>query len=189
MVAGFLSALDAAVREVAPGSVLDVGCGEGVVTERMAGLLPAATVAGLDVADPALEAEWRRRVGARLSFRAGSAYALPYPDGAVDLVCALEVLEHLERPAAGLAELARVARRAVIVSTPREPVWRVANVLSGRHLRTLGDTPGHVNHFSRRDLVRLAATAGGVTAVRSPFPWTIVTVAVAARAAAPGAER
>jgi ubiquinone/menaquinone biosynthesis C-methylase UbiE len=178
VVGRFLSVVDRAVAGTAPASVLDVGCGEGVVTARLAALLPQAAVEGLDVGDPALAEEWARRAGGNLSFRAGSAYALPHADRSVDTVCAHEVLEHLERPEAALAELVRVARRAVVVSTPREPLWRAANMLSGRYLRDLGNTPGHVNHFSRRGLTALAGRAGPVRGVWSPLPWTIVRLDV-----------
>lgn len=179
LVARFLAAVDDAVRDVAPRSVLDVGCGEGVVTKRVAQAVPAAAVVGLDVGDPTLAAEWERRRGGNVDFRAGSAYALPYDDGAFDLVCALEVLEHLERPADALAELGRVAARAIVASVPREPVWRVANVLSGRYVCELGNTPGHVNHWSAAAFRRFVEQAGDVTAARTPFPWTVVTVSVA----------
>jgi ubiquinone/menaquinone biosynthesis C-methylase UbiE len=176
LVERFLRAVDEAVTEVGPASVLDVGCGEGAVTERIARLLPAAVV-GLDVGDPRLVAEWDGRAGENLVFHSGSAYALPYPDRAFELVCAFEVLEHLERPAAGLEELARVSSRALVLSVPREPLWRALNVASGRYVRSLGNTPGHVNHWSRREFVRFATRAGRVSRVRTPLPWTVVTVA------------
>ncbi len=146
------------------------------MTERIARLVPDAAVVGLDVGDPRLVAEWDERAGENLVFHAGSAYSLPYPDGAFELVCALEVLEHLERPAAGLEELARVSSRALVLSVPREPLWRALNVASGRYVRALGNTPGHVNHWSRRDFVRFAGRAGKIRRVRTPLPWTVVTV-------------
>ena len=177
LVARFLRAVDEAVAEVAPSSVLDAGCGEGTVTARVARLLPRATVVGLDVGDPRLVAEWDERAGENLVFHSGSAYSLPYPDGAFELVCALEVLEHLDRPADGLDELARVSSRALVLSVPREPLWRALNVASGRYVRALGNTPGHVNHWSRRDFIRFASRAGNVRRVRTPLPWTVVTVA------------
>ena len=176
LVERFLRAVDEAVIDVRPASVLDAGCGEGVVTDRIARLVPDAAVVGLDVGDPRLVAEWDERAGENLVFHAGSAYSLPYPDGAFELVCALEVLEHLERPAAGLEELARVSSRALVLSVPREPLWRALNFASGRYLRALGNTPGHVNHWSRRDFVRFAARAGKIRRVRTPLPWTVVTV-------------
>lgn len=177
----FLAAVEDAVREASPASLLDVGCGEGVVTERIARAVPDARVVGLDVADPELVAEWEGRRSGNVDFRPGSAYALPYGDDEFDVVCALEVLEHLERPADALAELARVAARRVVASVPREPIWRVANVASGRYVRDLGNTPGHVNHWSMAAFRRFVGRAGKVVAVRTPFPWTVVTVAVPKR--------
>jgi 2-polyprenyl-3-methyl-5-hydroxy-6-metoxy-1,4-benzoquinol methylase len=176
LVARFLASVDDALDEIRPASVLDGGCGEGVVTERIARRLAGAEVVGLDVEDEDLAAEWLRRTADNLLFRPGSVYELPFADRSFDLVCALEVLEHLERPDDGLAELARVASRALLLSVPREPLWRMLNVLSLRYVRELGNTPGHVNHWSRGDFVHFASSAGEVAAVRTPLPWTIVTV-------------
>jgi ubiquinone/menaquinone biosynthesis C-methylase UbiE len=165
------------VRSAAPESVLDVGCGEGVVTERIAASTGARTV-GVDLGTDDLQDEWRRREGDRLSFRPASAYDLPFDDGSFDLVCALEVLEHLERPRDALAELARVSRRALLVSVPREPLWRISHLLALQDVRSLGNTPGHVNHWSKQSFVRLLARHGEVIERRSPFPWTMLLVRV-----------
>lgn len=171
LVQRFRARIDSLIVSTSPGSLLDVGCGEGVVTDELAELLPGARVAGIDVPDPALAAEWAHR---EAEYVAGSAYELPFEDGEFDLVSAIEVFEHLERPAAALSELARVARRHVLVSVPREPLWRVANVSSGRYLRQLGNTPGHIQHFSRREIAALVGTTADVAEVSGPLPWTVV---------------
>jgi hypothetical protein len=75
-----------------------------------------------------------------------------------------------------LAELVRVARSAVVVSVPREPVWRILNCLRGAYLPWLGNPPGHVNHFSTGAFVKLCARVAPVTQVRTPFPWTVVAL-------------
>ncbi len=178
LVTGFLKELDAQVRWSSATSVLDVGCGEGIGTVRMAGVLPAARVVGLDVADPGLLVEWEKRAHQNVEFVAGSAYDLPFEDDSFDLVSAIEVFEHLERPERALAEMARVSRRGILLSVPWEPVWRGMNMAAGRYLRERGNTPGHINHWSRRGFVALAGTAGEVVAVRRPFPWTMVAVHV-----------
>jgi ubiquinone/menaquinone biosynthesis C-methylase UbiE len=176
LVSRFLTAVEESVRELRPGSLLDVGCGEGVVTERLARAFPATRAVGVDVADPALLEEWEGRRAPNLGFAPGSAYSLPYGDGAFEVVSAFEVLEHLERPDEALAELARVASRALVLSVPREPWWRATNVLSGRYVRALGNTPGHVNHWTREAFRRFAGGAGDVSRIRSPYPWTVVSV-------------
>ena len=178
LVRGFLTTVDEVMDALSPTSVLDVGCGEGVVTERIAARLPHANVVGLDVGDPALLSEWERRSSNGLRFQPGSAYALPFADDSFDVACAFEVLEHLERPADALAELRRVASQALVLSVPREPIWRIGNVLTGRHLRAWGNTPGHVNHWSARQFAAFVGDGGTVIDVRKPLPWTVTTVAV-----------
>ena len=66
---------------------------------------------------------------------------------------AIEVLEHVPDPAHTVAEMARCAARHVLVSVPREPLWRAVNMARGAYWRELGNTPGHVNHFSKSAIV------------------------------------
>ena len=63
------------------------------------------------------------------------------------------------------------ATRFAFVSVPREPLWRLLNLARGRYLARLGDTPGHVQHWSRGALLALLATRLEVCAVRTPLPW------------------
>jgi SAM-dependent methyltransferase len=118
------------------------------------------------------------RVGSDLddgiTVREASIYALPYEDDEFDLVVCCEVLEHLDDPAMGLGEVARVAFDRVLVSTPWEPVWRALNMARGKYLRDLGNTPGHLQHFSRRGLMRLAERRLRILECRTPLPWTIL---------------
>ncbi|HMB52222.1 MAG TPA: class I SAM-dependent methyltransferase, partial [Thermoanaerobaculia bacterium] len=107
-------------------------------------------------------------------FLPASAYELPFPDAAADLVVACEVLEHLDDPETALVEAARVTRRHVLVSVPWEPVWRLLNMARGSYWSALGNTPGHLQHFSRRAIRRLVGRHLDVVAVRRPFPWTVL---------------
>jgi len=178
LMAGFERTLDELFTFASPGSVLDVGCGEGVLSERWARRLGTGRVVGIDLADPKLEAEWGRRRQPNLEFRAMSGERIDYADGTFDLVAATEVLEHVEDPALVLAEMARVAASHLLVSVPHEPLWRGLNMVRGAYLKDLGNTPGHLNHWTRRGFVRLLSRHGQVTEVRSPFPWTMLLIAV-----------
>ena len=113
-----------------------------------------------------------------LEFRAMAADELPFPDRSFDLAAAIEVLEHVPDPGRTLADMARVAARHLLISVPREPLWRMLNVTRGAYVRDLGNTPGHVNHWSKQSFVRLAARHGEVLEARSPFPWTMLLVRV-----------
>jgi SAM-dependent methyltransferase len=154
----------------APERALEVGCGEGVIADRMQRRW--GEVVALDLPDAGLRAEWRRYPAPR--FLHADAHALPFPDGRFDVVVAAEVLEHLPDPVLGLREMARVGRRHLVLSVPQEPVFRSCNLLAGRYLRDLGNTPGHLNHWSRRGFVRFVAGVAEVRGVTSPFPWTTV---------------
>ena len=179
LMAGFEGTLAELFERAAPESLLDVGCGEGVLTYAWARRLGERRVVGLDLPDPKLDAHWRTRERPNLRFVAGRGEELPFADGEFDLVAAIETLEHVPDPERTLAEMARVARRHLLVSVPREPLWRTLNLLRGAYVRDLGNTPGHLNHWSRRAFVELLARRGEVIEARSPFPWTMVLVRVA----------
>lgn len=177
---GFEAELDRLFALAAPDSVLDVGCGEGVLTARWAERLGAGRkVVGIDLPDPKLQADWAERRRENLEFLLMRADELQFADDDFDLAAAIEVLEHVPDPDRTLAEMARVARRHLLVSVPREPLWRALNVARGAYLRDLGNTPGHVNHFSKRKFVELLERHGEVLEVCSPAPWTMALVAVA----------
>jgi 2-polyprenyl-3-methyl-5-hydroxy-6-metoxy-1,4-benzoquinol methylase len=180
LMAGFERALDELFGGAAPASVLDVGCGEGVLTEKWAMRLGDRRVVGIDLDDPKLAAEWAIRERANLEFLTMPASEdLPFADNEFDLAAAIEVLEHVPDPECTLSEMARVSSGHLLVSVPREPLWRALNVARGAYVRDLGNTPGHLNHWSKRAFVGLLERHGVVTAVRSPFPWTMLLVQVA----------
>jgi 2-polyprenyl-3-methyl-5-hydroxy-6-metoxy-1,4-benzoquinol methylase len=176
---GFDGSLDELWARAAPESVLDVGCGEGLLTQRFAERLSDGRVVGVDLDDPNLHAEWEARARPNLEFRTLDGPELPFEKDEFDVACALEVLEHVPDPARTLSEMVRVARRHVIVSVPREPLWRALNMLRGAYVRDLGNTPGHVNHWSRGAFLDFVNEHGRIEAVRSPFPWTMLLVRTA----------
>ena len=160
------------LAEAAPESVLDVGCGEGELTAEWAAGRPRTEVLGVDLADVT-----RVSPPPNLAFRViAPAPPLPFGDDAFDLVAAVESLEHMEDPEGALDEMARCARRHLLVSVPREPLWRALNLARGAYVRRLGDTPGHVRHFSAGALRGLLRRHGALVAERSPLPWTVALV-------------
>lgn len=173
LVAGFRAALLELMDRAEPTSLIDVGCGEGVLTGVIADRLGDGRVLGVDRGGPGLRAEWASRRRPNVEYLAGDATSLAIADDEFDMGCAIELLEHVGDPETALSELRRVARRGLIVSVPREPLWRMANVARGAYLHSLGDSPGHVHHWSRRAFIAMVSRYGQIEAVRSPFPWTM----------------
>jgi ubiquinone/menaquinone biosynthesis C-methylase UbiE len=178
LMAGFERTLDELFAQAAPASVLDVGCGEGVLTEQWADRIAPGRIVGIDLEDPKLAAEWVGRQRPNLTFAPMEVERLEFADGEFELVAATEVLEHVTEPERALAEMARVAGRHLLVSVPHEPLWRALNMARGAYLRQLGNTPGHLNHWTRRSFVSLLGRYGEVAEVRAPFPWTMLLVRV-----------
>ncbi|GAA3996620.1 bifunctional 2-polyprenyl-6-hydroxyphenol methylase/3-demethylubiquinol 3-O-methyltransferase UbiG [Sphingomonas humi] len=111
-----------ALRPLEGRTVLDVGCGAGLLAEPLARL--GAHVTGIDAAPELIEAARTHAGQSVLAIRyvAGEVAAL---DGQFDLVTALEVIEHVADPAAFVRTLAdRLAPGGLLVmSTPARTAW------------------------------------------------------------------
>jgi len=176
LMSGFESSLQELFELAAPRSLLDVGCGEGVLVHQWAQRLGEGRVVGIDLEEDSIQAGWAERQAPNLEYRVMEAGDLPFADDEFDLASAIEVLEHVPDPEHTVAEMARCAERHLLVSVPREPLWRMLNMARGAYWPALGNTPGHLNHWSRRSFIELLSRHGEVAQVRSPFPWTMVLV-------------
>src|SRR4029077_8027076 len=173
---GFQRSLDELLDRAEPASLLDVGCGEGVLVQRVARRLGPRRVVGVDLEEDSIQAGWSEHRAPNLEYHTMHGGELPFEGREVDMVSAIEVLEHLPEPQRTLAEMRRCAQRHLLVSVPREPLWRALNMARGAYWSQLGNTPGHLNHWSRAAFVRLLSRHGEVVEARSPFPWTMLLV-------------
>ena len=169
---GFLNSLTELYNLIEPASVLEVGCGEGMLANYL--LEHSATRPKcFEASDLSLDL-----IGAEndplIKFSQASIYELPYSANSFDLVVCSEVLEHLEYPRRALVEIARVAEKGVLLSVPWEPVWRLLNLIRGKYISKLGNTPGHIQHFSRQGLINLVQSHLKISKKRTPLPWTIL---------------
>ncbi len=169
---GFLSGFDRLSNSIPPGPVLEVGCGEGELSMRLAAR--GHRVRGCDVsADVIDEARGRARsAGLAVEFWQCDIQDLTEQDAAPLVICC-EVLEHLLDPQAGLERLALLARPWLIVSVPREPLWRAMNMARGKYLGQLGNTPGHLNHWGRGAFLSQLGECFDIVETASPVPWTM----------------
>jgi ubiquinone/menaquinone biosynthesis C-methylase UbiE len=162
-----------AIEVMTPASMLDVGCGEGRTTALLAER-SSARVFGLDLEEIVVR---EAAIGVpRAAFIVGSAYELPFESGSFDLVVATEVMEHLDEPSRALEEMVRVASKSIVLTVPHEPWWRVGNLLRGRYVKELGNTPGHIQHWSQRTFGRFLEAAGHRAVVGRVGLWILAVI-------------
>jgi 2-polyprenyl-3-methyl-5-hydroxy-6-metoxy-1,4-benzoquinol methylase len=173
LMAGFLGRLDRLVERTGAREAHEVGCGEGELSIRLA--RHGLRVRGTDAFAEVLE-EARRRASAaevEIEFEAVPVEGLTPERHAAELILCCEVLEHLEEPEMALDVLAGLARPWLIASVPREPLWRLLNLARLSYVGEIGNTPGHLNHWSRREFVGFLTHRFEVVEVTSPLPWTM----------------
>lgn len=174
MMQGFLSSFDELVDRVDPRSAFEVGCGEGHLSLRL--LERGIAASGVDLEESVVDEANQRAIdhGYEPLFGARSLYDLRREDVEADLVVCCEVLEHVPDPQRALARLHDLANPWALLSVPKEPIWRMLNIARGKYLSAWGNTPGHIQHWSRGAFLRLVESAFSIEEVRSPFPWTMV---------------
>jgi len=173
LVRGFCDELERLAIDTGARDVHEVGCGEGELVLRLA--RRGLRARGSDVSESVIDEARRRAARAQLdvSFRAAPIEVLDPSEDAAELILCCEVMEHLDDPEAGLEIIARLARPWAIVSVPREPLWRLLNLGRLKYLRELGNTPGHLQHWSRGSFLRFLERRLEIVAVRNPLPWTM----------------
>ncbi|WP_342641604.1 methyltransferase domain-containing protein [Rhodoligotrophos ferricapiens] len=107
-------------QQVTPGaSVLDVGCGFGLETERLfAAAAPDGLICGIDKS-AAFITEARRRAaekGMDIAYEVGDATALPYARRQFDVVRAERLLIYLDDPLLAISEMKRVMHRGALLA-------------------------------------------------------------------------
>ena len=93
-------------------NVLDVGCGRGYMLRKLHSALPNVSLVGVDLL--------RGTTDTVFDYVASAANDLPFKDNSFDVVCCTHVIEHVINPEFVVAELVRVARKMVIVVTPKQ---------------------------------------------------------------------
>ena len=171
---GFLHAVTDLTKKIAPKDVHEIGCGEGHLTGALAA--PGRKLRGSDVSEEvvAVARSAAKAAGFAAEFKATSVYDLkPAVDSAEFIVCC-EVLEHLDDPKRAVELLAKLAKPYLLTSVPREPIWRAMNMARGKYWGDLGNTPGHLQHWSKGRFLAMLKDHFEVLEVRSPLPWTVV---------------
>lgn len=169
---GFDDAVRALLRSVSVEKVLEIGCGEGHVTELLLEISDAEILA-TDISSAVLEETEQRIKSDRIRFQVGELENLKIDDNPELIVCC-EVLEHLPNPGRGLQALSGFGAAYYLLSVPREPIWRLLNMSRGAYLAEWGNSPGHVQHWSKSGFISFIEQELKILEVRSPLPWTVL---------------
>lgn len=156
--------------------VLEIGCGEGQIMGIM--YANGYHVSGIDIAEEAVQITKSNfeSIGIMdINVNVGSIYdRYTCQQGRMIFCC--EVLEHLEEPEAALKNILNATDEYLLVSVPREPIWCMLNMVRGKYWKHWGNTPGHINHWSKRKFMNLCRKYGTIEKVMSPLPWTMVLI-------------
>jgi SAM-dependent methyltransferase len=172
---GFSATLSRLVEKANPRTIHEIGCGEGywVLHWNRQGI----EARGSDFSEKVISLARDNAKDEGVSpivFNQSSIYEIKSGRDSADLIVCCEVLEHLEQPEAGLTALMGVATDYVILSVPREPIWRALNMVRGKYPASFGNTPGHIQHWSTAKFTDLVGRYFDIVEVQTPLPWTML---------------
>lgn len=178
LIQGLISRFFRSVKEILSGveanKVLEVACGPGFSTQYLRRFLGDKHFEASELYEDLVKKAQLRNPGVRVQQE--SIYELKRQANSFDLILAMEILEEIQEPEAALKELQRVSSRYCLISVPNEPLWRILNMLRLKYLKDFGNTPGHLNHWSKKTFIQLLSKYFKVKKVKSSLPWLIVLV-------------
>lgn len=157
--------------------IAEVGAGEGYITKIIGKNYKNSQIISSDSSLKIIEIAKKNNQFQNVKFEIQDVEDTSYKSNYFDLVVCIEVLEHVNNPQKALDEIYRISKKYLLISVPREPMWRFFNILRGKYLFSLGNTPGHLNHWSLRSFKKLLTNSGyKIIKIKTPLPWMIFLV-------------
>lgn len=139
-------------------SVLDICCGSGMISEYYA--LRGADVTGVDLSQEAVGRARLRaeKYGFSAEFKVSDVTELDYPDNSYDIVSVHDGLHHIKEPKKAIKEMARVAKKAVLIIEPARSLLTRISVMLG--ISTDYEGEDYVYRFREKELKDILIASG-----------------------------
>jgi ubiquinone/menaquinone biosynthesis C-methylase UbiE len=154
-------------------TIYEVGSGEGHIIGLINNIKKKYKIIGSDI-DFNLIHRLKRLENKKYKLIINEAENLPFKRNSIDLVLACEVLEHIPFPELFLYECLRINANYYIFTIPNEPLWRFLNILRLKYIKNFGNTPGHVNHWSKNQIRQLISSYLSIKDVFIVQPWIFI---------------
>lgn len=148
--------------------IADIGCGEGMLLEKMIRKFPAAKVFGIDPSP-----ENRRICKERgLEVYNGSVYNLELDDASVDCILFVEVVEHLKDEGLAMKEIRRVLKKdgALVLLFPHDSIFKLTRILTFKFREAFYDA-GHVKQWTPEAMEKLLDSSGFEIIFKKNLPF------------------
>lgn len=163
------------VKLASPNSILDIGCGEGFIIREVADNFNAKITA-VDIEKEAIEYAKKNSQRKNIDYCVGNIFKLNYKNNSFDLVMGIEVFEHLKEFEVAFEIVSGLTKKYLLISVPNEPWFRIANVLRLKYLKDLGNTPGHVNNWTKKEFKKLCSKYGKIVKLKTSTFWNMALI-------------
>jgi ubiquinone/menaquinone biosynthesis C-methylase UbiE len=172
----FLSNFNFLLKQINPKSILELGSGEGFLSNILASTYSNIPIVSSDVSTLDLQSRKNNlKKYKNVTLEIIDAKKIMYRSNSFDLVVASEVLEHISDPEKAISEIYRVSKKFALLSVPNEPTFHLLNMVRGKYLNTFGNFPEHVNHWSKNSFIHFVKSVGfKVNIIKTPLPWLMV---------------
>ncbi len=142
-----------ALQEVTVQTVTDIGCGYGMNLSQLARNHPELSFTGIDLVEELIKIATQKYYNVPNLLFINKNFLYYECSSSPDLGICLETLEHIEDGTLQdfVEKLFEVSRKALILSVPREPVWCLANIMRFKYWLHLGNTPSHLQHWTKKN--------------------------------------
>ena len=159
--------------------VLDLGCGEGFVINKLSKFYSYLEITGVDIDTKALDLA--RDLNPRAKFIECDINNFQCEKKSFELVMLIEVLEHMKKPDEILRIVKNITSKYALISIPHEPLFRISNFLRCKNFFRFGNDPEHLQNWTKKQFLGLLKNDGfKILKIATPFPWVIVLAEVSA---------